>query len=115
MNFDGTTVRDCDSITGGLYNYFRQLYTPSDVDGNHDDVCERHVNDNLDVLMNDITPDSRACVLPSETEDIISKCPKGKADGHYELQYERFIHTKQVISPVVANILTWMLTTYHVT
>jgi len=82
MNFDGTTVRDCDSITDGWFNYFQQLYTPCDVDGDHDDVWERHVNENLDVLMNDIKPDSRACVLPSEIEDIISKCPKGKAGGH---------------------------------
>jgi len=53
-------------------------------------------------------------VLPSEIEDIISKCPKGKAGGHDGLQYEHLIHTKQVISPVAANILTWMLRTSHV-
>jgi len=64
--------------------------------------------------MNYIKPDSRACVLPSEIEDIISKCPKGKAGGHNGLQYEHLIHTKQVISPVVANIFTWMLRTGHV-
>ena len=61
------------------------------MDGDHDDVWERHVNENLDIGMYDITPDSRAFVLPSEIEDIISKCPKSKADGHDELQYERLI------------------------
>jgi len=66
------------------------------VDGGHDDVWERHVNENLDVLMNDIKHDPRACVIPSKIEDIISKCPKGKAGGHDGLQYEHLIHTKQV-------------------
>jgi len=63
--------------------------------------------------MNDIKPDSRACVLPSEIEDI-SKCHRGKAGGHDGLQHEHLIHTKEIISPVVANIFMWMLRTGHI-
>ena len=31
INFDGTTVRDRDSISDGWYHYFRELYQPSPI------------------------------------------------------------------------------------
>jgi len=76
INVGGTTVRDYDIITDGWNNYFRQLFTFRCADGDHDDVWERrkrHVNKNIELLMNAIKPDSRVCVLPSEIVDIISK------------------------------------------
>ncbi|KAH3833945.1 hypothetical protein DPMN_107261 [Dreissena polymorpha] len=116
IKFDGTTVRDRDSISDGWYHYFRELFQPHhDPDDVHSsDTWEKHVSSELDFIVTNIKPDPEVRVLPETVDHIISTCPKRKAGGYDNLQYEHLINAKHVISPVLANIYTWMLRTGHV-
>lgn len=116
INFDGTTVRDRDSISDGWYHYFRELLQPHhDPDDVHSsDTWEKHVSSELDFIVTNIKPDPKVCVLSETVDYIISTCPKRKAGGYDNLQYEHLINAKHVIFPVLANIYTWMLRTGHV-
>ncbi|KAH3783381.1 hypothetical protein DPMN_161318 [Dreissena polymorpha] len=116
FNFDRTTVRDRDSISEGWYHYFRELNQPlHDPDDVHSsDTWEKHVSSELDSIVTNIKPDPEVRVLPETVDYIISTCPKRKAGGYDNLQYDHLINAKYVISPVLANIYTWMLRTGHV-
>ncbi|KAH3772389.1 hypothetical protein DPMN_173726 [Dreissena polymorpha] len=72
------------------------------------------VSSELDSIVTHIKPDPKVRVLSETVHYIISTCPKRKAGGYDNRQYEHLINAKHVIYPVLANIYIWMLRTGHV-
>ncbi|WAR20912.1 hypothetical protein MAR_014886 [Mya arenaria] len=63
INFKGTVVRDPKVITDGWADYFRDLYTPSDIADDYID-WERSVTAEVQDTIASLEPDRNATVLP---------------------------------------------------
>ncbi len=112
IEFNGEKLRDPKLITEGWANFFETLYTPQDND--FDNVWKQHVSSNVLDVLNELSPDDRAIVLPEHVEQSIKSLPKGKAGGFDGLKYEHLIYARRSLSHVLANICTYMLRTAFV-
>ena len=56
-----------------------------------------------------MVPDSQAYVTVDTVKNVIAKLPCGKAGNDDNVVYEHFKHCKDIISPVLSNMFTYML------
>ncbi len=72
------------------------------------------VNDSVANILNRATPDPSANISPDVIKTLVAKCPRGKAGGMDNVVYEHLLPVSDILSPVLANLFTWMLRTGYV-
>ena len=108
IKFNDTIYRDKQDLTEQWGLYFKDLYSPS-VNADFDADWYQHVNSTLQSTIETISPDVSTTVLPQTVSELILSCPKGKACGHDNVFYEHLILARDILSPILANIFSYML------
>ena len=111
--FNGKTYRDREGLTKQWGLYFEKLYSPS-VSSDFDEVWEQHVTSHVSAFFESVEPENTAHVTEESVQKAIQKLPKGKAGSGDKIVYEHLIHSRHVISPILANIFTNMLRKGHI-
>ena len=105
IRFGETIYRDQKEITEQWSRYFQDLYSPSDnprYNSQWKATVEAHVNS---VLSGGI-PDDSVVIHPSMITELIKSCKSGKACGPDSVFYEHLIIAVNILSPILATILT---------
>ena len=113
INFDGTVYRSREDLCEQWAIYFRPLYTGTDAP-DFDDNFKDYVSSVISDTLGNITLNQDVTVEQSFVQRCIQDLSNGKAGGVDGVSHEDLIAASRAISPILANIYTWMLRLGHV-
>lgn len=106
--FNGEVCRNKEKLTENWGIYFKQLYSHSEAPF-FDQTWKSLIESRVEETLSSIQPDNTASVSVDFVEKAIKELPKGKAGSGDDIVYEHLIYAKRQISPLLANLYTYML------
>lgn len=108
--FNGQMYRNRDDIADQWGEYFKVLYSPSDLP-QFDEQWKNLVTSHVNSTFSEMRLDSTVRVESHVVSDCIKALSKGKACGPDLITHEHLIHCNNVISKPLAELFTYMLQT----
>ena len=118
MSFNGIMLRDAEEITNGWGNYFKNLYTPDNLERFdsqfHDNVMSNIARLNRVLFQYNTPNDNIATVDDKLIDALIRKGKRGKAPGVDKISYEHFVFGGNILRKILSKLFTAMIKYSHI-